>query len=158
MKKIISIILIIATLLCCFYVFTACNNNDWKNTNINGYYTTGIGWDKYEDSWAIELYKTTNNTKSFIIRYIENRYDNYGIPTEKNFYVAYGYYTIKEIYEGNETDLKGRPYDYKKYVLELEYIVRDEKIFPDDTITVTVNKDDVFCSITTEYNDLYKKS
>lgn len=138
MKKIRHICLISILVFTFSSLFVSCgNNDDWRDTDINGYYTYYIGCEYFVHSWAIELYDESINdsTKTFVVRYTNDTYDS-GAAEENNFYVSYGYYFIDEVYERE---------DYIEYHLSLDYIVKDKNAPSWETMTVTIKPDITYC-------------
>ena len=135
MKKVVSIVLsflLIMSYLCCA---SCANSNEWRETDINGYYNSHISFGGYTETWSIELYDegVHDETKYFVVRCTEDDSENLnGI----NFYVSYGYYSIQETYESEE---------YITYDLQLNYVVKDKNAPEWDTMTVTVKPKKTYC-------------
>ncbi len=144
MKKIVSIFMAIFSVSLCFFCASCLDFNEWRETNINGYYRDLIGWPGCTKIWSVELddEEINDQTKYFIARSIEDSETR----DEINFYVSYGYYTIEKIYEEE---------NYIEYHLSLEYVVKDQNAPKWDEMSVIVQKDKVYCI----YNSkkLYKR-
>ncbi len=138
MKKVQHIFLVIF-IVSFSILLVSCSNDDkdWKDKDINGYYTYYVGCDFFVHSWAIELSDENINdsTKTFVVRYTNDTYNN-GVAEENSFYVSYGYYSIETIYEGE---------DYIEYHLILDYIVKDKDAPNWETMTVTIKPDTSYC-------------
>lgn len=138
MKKIRDVCLISVVAFIFSSLFVSCGNgDDWRNTDINGYYTYYIGCEYFVHSWAIELHDESINdsTKTFVIRYTNDTYKD-GVAEENNFNVSYGYYYIETVYEEE---------DYIEYSLLLDYIVKDKNAPSWETMTVTIKPDITYC-------------
>lgn len=143
MKKLLTLTISVIILTLCFSL-SACSKNDWKNADINGYYTTAGGHGYSYSSWGLELYEESinDNTKTFVVRYNNDFYKNGdNIQTSTEFYVSYGYYTIDKISHG--TTLEGSA--YVRYHLLFDYIVRDKNAPDYDEVTITVTKHNIEC-------------
>lgn len=88
MKKIKYIFLVIF-IVSFSILLVSCSNDDkdWKDKDINGYYTYYIGCEFFVHSWAIELCDENINdsTKTFVVRYTNDTYND-GVA-EENFFM-----------------------------------------------------------------------
>ena len=141
MKSRILILFISLTCAMVCFVLPACgaDNEDWKETDINGFYMMGGGSSASYTHWGLELHdeKINDATKTFVVSYSYDSYKGGESVSDKTFfYVSYGYYTINNIF---------RDTDYVEYDISLEYIVKDSNAPSWNSMTVTVTPEKVYC-------------